>query len=124
MIGLLYFIIVEGNHYSDVIMGAMVPHITILTMVYSTVYSGADQKKTSKFHVTGVCEGNSPVTGEFPTQMASNAENASIDDVIMVNHTGIKADYVDIKDKMKQIWIHKHGTHIKKKFMISPLQGF
>ena len=28
--------------------------------------------------VTGLCEGNSPVTGEFPAQGASNAENASI----------------------------------------------
>ena len=35
-------------------------------------------KKTSKLSVTGLCAGNSPVTGEFPTQMASNAENASI----------------------------------------------
>ena len=35
-------------------------------------------KKTPKLRVTGLCEGNSPVTGEFPAQMASNAENASI----------------------------------------------
>ena len=35
-------------------------------------------KKTWKVRVTGFCEGNSPVTGEFPTQRASNAENASI----------------------------------------------
>ena len=28
--------------------------------------------------VTGLCEGNSPVTGEFPTQRVSNAENLSI----------------------------------------------
>ena len=35
-------------------------------------------KKTSKLHVTGLCEGNSPVTGEFPAQRASNAENVSI----------------------------------------------
>ena len=35
-------------------------------------------KKTSKFRVTGLCEGNSPVTGEFPTQRPSNAENVSI----------------------------------------------
>ena len=34
-------------------------------------------KETSKLRVTGLCEGNSPVTGEFPTQRASNAENAS-----------------------------------------------
>ena len=35
-------------------------------------------KKTSKLHVTGHCAGNSPGTGEFPAQLASNAENVSI----------------------------------------------
>ena len=35
-------------------------------------------KKTWKLRVTGLCVGNSPVTGEFPAQMASNAENVSI----------------------------------------------
>ena len=35
-------------------------------------------KKTSKLHVTGLCAGNSPVTGEFPAQKLSNAENVSI----------------------------------------------
>ena len=35
-------------------------------------------KKTSKLRVTGLCVGNSPVTGKFPAQMASNAENVSI----------------------------------------------
>ena len=35
-------------------------------------------KKTTKARVTGFCLGNSPVTGEFPTQMASNAKNVSI----------------------------------------------
>ena len=35
-------------------------------------------KKTSKLRVTGLCAGNSPVTGEFPAQRASNAENFSI----------------------------------------------
>ena len=34
-------------------------------------------KKTLKFRVTGLCEGNSPVTGEVPAQRASNAENVS-----------------------------------------------
>ena len=34
--------------------------------------------KTSKLRVTGLCDGNSPVTGEFPTQRASNAEKVSI----------------------------------------------
>ena len=35
-------------------------------------------KKTSKLRVTGLCEGNSPVTGEFPAHWANNAENVSI----------------------------------------------
>ena len=35
-------------------------------------------KKTSKLRVTGLCEGNLSMTGEFPAQKASNAENVSI----------------------------------------------
>ena len=33
------------HHYCDVIMGAMASEITSLTIVYSTVYSGANQRK-------------------------------------------------------------------------------
>ena len=65
------------SHYNDVIMSAMASKITSLDTVYSTVYSGTDKKK-SKLCVTGSCEGNSPVTGEFPEQTDSNPENASI----------------------------------------------
>ena len=36
------------------------------------------QIKKSKLRVTGLCAGNSPGTGEFPVQMASNAEYVSI----------------------------------------------
>ena len=52
-------------------MGAIVSQITSLTIVYSTVYSDANQ-------ITGLYEGNSPGSGEIPAQMASNAENVSI----------------------------------------------
>ena len=34
--------------------------------------------ETSKLRITGLCVGNSPVTGEFPAQRASNEENVSI----------------------------------------------
>ena len=40
-------------------------------------------KKTSKLHVTCLCEGGSPVTDEFPAQRASKAEMFPFDDVIM-----------------------------------------
>ena len=41
------------EHYGDVIMGTIASQITSLTIVYSTVYSGADQRKTSKLRDTG-----------------------------------------------------------------------
>ena len=55
-------------------MGTMATQITSLTNVYSTVRS----KKTAKLRVTGLCAGNSPVTGEFPAEKARNARDVSI----------------------------------------------
>ena len=49
------------------------PHHCLLNCLF-----GRRSKKTSKLRVTGLCVGNSPGTGEFPAQMASNAENVSI----------------------------------------------
>ena len=37
--------VAQKSHYSDVIMSAMASPITSLAIVYSTVYSGADQRK-------------------------------------------------------------------------------
>ena len=60
-------------------MGAMAAQITSLTTIYllNRLFK-LRSKKTSKLLVTGFCAGNSPVTGEFPAQMASDAENISI----------------------------------------------
>ena len=78
-------------HYSDAIMGTMASQITNLMIVYSTVYSGACQRKhqssASPAFVGG--RGDSPVTGEFSTQRASNAENVPFDDVIMMLLCGV-----------------------------------
>ena len=49
------------------------PHDCLLNLLFRL-----RSKKTSKLRVTGLCAGNSPVTGEFPAQRASNAENVSI----------------------------------------------
>ena len=40
-------------------------------------------KKTSKLRVTGLCEGNSPVTGEFPAKWPVTRKMFPFDDVIM-----------------------------------------
>ena len=63
-------------HYDDVIMCAIASLITSLTIVYRLFRRRS--KKTSKLRVTGLYVMNSPGTGEFPSQMASNAENISI----------------------------------------------
>ena len=49
------------------------PHHCLLNRLF-----GRRSRKTSKLRITGLCAGNSTVTGEFPAQMASNAENVSI----------------------------------------------
>ena len=63
----------SATEHGDVIMTTMASQITSLTVVYSS-----RSKKTSKLRVTVLCTGNSPGTGEFTAQVASNAENVSI----------------------------------------------
>ena len=63
-------------------------------------------KKTSKLYVTGLCEGNPPVTGGFPSQRPVTRKMFPFDDVIlhlyksMRNYTKLvkrKSHYVQIK---------------------------
>ena len=42
-------------------------------MAYADPY-----RKIGKSALLALCDGNSPVTSEFPAQMASNLENASM----------------------------------------------
>ena len=49
------------------------PHDCLLNRLFK-----AQIKETSKLRVTGLCGENSTVTGEFPAQRVSNAENVSI----------------------------------------------
>ena len=71
-------------------------------------------KKTSKLRVTGLCEGNSPVTGEFPAQRASNVENVYIWWRHHENETQIYMTLIC----WYSIMIHLHGEGRTK---ISPL---
>ena len=88
---LMWYLCQSGNpegYYGDVIKSVIASQITSLTIVYSTVYSGA--KNISKLRVTGLCEGNSPGTCEFPVRRACNAENVPIwwrrHDIPEINH--------------------------------------
>ena len=67
----------------------MASQITSVTIVYSTLYSMCRSKKTSRLCVTGLCEGNSPVTSEFPVQRAVTQKVFPFDDVIIfINREG------------------------------------
>ena len=67
-----FFAVGRFVHYCDVIMGLMASQITSLDHSFKR-----RSKETLKLCLTDRCAGNSPVTGEFPAQMASNAENVS-----------------------------------------------
>ena len=67
-----------SHHYSYVIMSAMSSYITGVSIVCINDCSGANKKKTSILRVTGLCDGNLPVTSWFPSQRNSNTETVSI----------------------------------------------
>ena len=75
--------IFDSHYYNVIIMSAMASQITSLTFVYSTIYSGADQRKhqssTSLAFVRGIHRGpvNSPHKGPVTRKMFP------FDDVIM-----------------------------------------
>ena len=63
----------QWRHNGNDIASNHQPHHCLLNRLF-----GCRPKNASKFSVTGLCAGNSPGTGEFPAQMASNAGNVSI----------------------------------------------
>ena len=68
-------------------------------------------KKTAKLRVTGLCAGNSPGTGEFPAQMASNAENVSIWWVMASQITGnltVFISFFRVTTKISKLRINDH----------------
>ena len=62
-------------HYCDVIISATASQITSVSISLLNQLFNRRSKKTPKLRVTGLCEGNPPVTGGFPPQWASNADN-------------------------------------------------
>ena len=67
------FYTLDWHHNERDVISNHQPHDCLLNRLFRH-----KSKKTSKLCVTGLCKGNSPVTGEFPAQSASNAENLSI----------------------------------------------
>ena len=74
----------HAQNYNDVTMGAIASQFTSVDLDYLLNHLFRCRlKKASKLRYTGLCEGNSPVTGEFPVQKASNTEMSPFIDIIM-----------------------------------------
>ena len=69
-------------HYGDVIMGAIASQITSLTIVYSTVYSDADQRKHQSSASLAFVQGMGPVNS--PQKCPVTRKMFPFDDVIML----------------------------------------
>ena len=94
----------EIYHYSDVIMGAMTPQNTSLTIVCSTVYSGADQRKHQSSASLAFVRG----IHRWPLTQ----KKLLFDDVIMFAHSDgnkrlIKSSYIFVyASRMQQWYVH------------------
>ena len=85
-IGLLHWhwdnwLIAQCQHYNDVIMSAMASQITNLMIVYSTFYSGADQRKLQSTASLAFVRGihRWPVIPFINTHYINQYQNKSID---------------------------------------------
>ena len=68
----------DKYHYNDVMVSTMASKFTSVSIVYSTVCSGEDQRKYQSSASLAFVRGNPLVTDGFPSQRASNADNVSI----------------------------------------------
>ena len=87
---------------------------------YDCLLTRLFRRHIKKLSVTGICKGNSPVTGEFPTQRASNAENVwwrhhAMAHIWPIN--GALVLYLTRKWPSGGIYLHvEAGTHISPHF--------
>ena len=71
-------------HYNDVIMGAMASQITSLTIIYSTVYSDADQREHQSFASMAFVQGIHRWPVNFPHKGPVTRKMFAFGDVIML----------------------------------------
>ena len=71
------------SHYNDVIMGAITSQITSLMIVYSTVYSDADQRKHQSSASLAFMRGIHRLTVNSPHKCPVTRKMFPFDDVIM-----------------------------------------
>ena len=106
-------------HYSDVIMGAIASQITSLTIVYSIVYSDADQRKhkssASLAFVRGIHRG--PVNS--PHKWPVTRKMLSFDDVIMYRTNLVCPEYSEPWFNIKMTSYQYRKSHCGDKTVVS-----
>ena len=75
----------HNHQYSDVIMGAMASQITSLTIVYSTVYSGGDQRYQQSSASLAFVQGIHRRPVNSPHKWPVTRKMFPFDDVIMIS---------------------------------------
>ena len=94
------------RHHSDVVMSAMASQITGVSIVYSTVCSGADQRKQQSSASLDTVRGiprwpvNSPHKGSVTLKMFP------FDDIIMAHESVILILFREINTKIALQWAH------------------
>ena len=77
------WLVPSGPHYNDVIMGSIASQITSLTIIYSTVYSDADQTKHQSSASMAFVRGIHRRPVNFPHKGPVTRKMFPFDDVIM-----------------------------------------
>ena len=106
-------------HYSDVIMGAMASQITSLTIVYSTVYSGADQRKHHSSASLAFVRGIHRWLVNSPHKWPVTRKMFPFDDVIMewldFNCHEWRAEFVHIYSIYRSFHMQFHSVYRRMK---------
>ena len=94
------------QHYNDIIMSAMASQITSLTIAYSTVYSGADQRKHKSSGSLAFVRGSHrwPVTS--PHKGPVTRKMFPFDEIIMERPLGVSTTISPVR-------LRRHGPSIK-----------
>ena len=105
----------KGNrrkHYGDVIMGAIASQITSLTIVYSIVYSDADQRKHQSYASLAFVRGIHRRPVNSPHKWPVTLKMFPFDDVIMI-YLDLNEDrihHTTITIALHSLWLPYFGT--------------
>ena len=94
----------SATHYSDAIMGVMTSLITSLTIVYSTVYSDADQRKHQSSASLAFVWGIHRLPVNSPHKWPVTQKMFPFDDVMMVILTSVSRVLPGVSQSIVQLW--------------------